>query len=366
MKKAIRISLLSIVALVLIFAMTIGGYVLYVVNQYYRIDDITELETDNPISIIMPINGEYSVITYNIGFGAYNHDFSFFMDAGVMLDDTPVYGTMSKALSREVVLTNTNGAINAMKNSPSDFYMFQEVDTESTRSHKVNQYEMLQGIGDEYSLTYGLNFHSAFLMYPLNDFHGTVNSGITTMSKYKVNSTSRYSFPVDLSFPNRFFDLDRCFILSRIPLDNDKELVMINLHMSAYDEGGTIRALQLAMLNTVLKAEYDKGNYVIAGGDFNHDIADSLNQFETTQKVPEWVFVLTDNNLTEGYRFASPTNAPTCRSTDMPYTKGVNYTVIIDGFIVSDNVNIETVATIDLDFMYSDHNPVKLNFTLVN
>lgn len=53
----------------------------------------------------------------------------------------------------------------------------------------------------------------------------------------------------------------------------------------------------------------------------------------------------------------------TCRSSDMPYQKGVNYTVILDGFIVSDNV--EAVAeNMDTDFTYSDHNPVKMTFTL--
>ena len=46
--------------------------------------------------------------------------------------------------------------------------------------------------------------------------------------------------------------------------------MLINLHMSAYDEGGTIRAKQLEMLNAVLSEERAAGNYVIAGGDFNH------------------------------------------------------------------------------------------------
>ena len=199
----------------------------------------------------------------------------------------------------------------------------------------------------------------------MNDFHVKVLSGITTLSKYKIDSTTRRSFPVDNSFPNKFFDLDRCFILSRIPLSNGKELVLINLHMSAYDKGGTIRALQLAMLNAVLREEYDKGNYVIAGGDFNHDIADSLNLFATEQKVPEWVFVLTDNDLTENFSFAAAVNAPTCRSTDMPYVKGSNYTVVIDGFIVSDNVNATFIENIDLDFEFSDHNPVRLTFSFI-
>jgi exonuclease III len=57
------------------------------------------------------------------------------------------------------------------------------------------------------------------------------------------------------------------------------------------------------------------------------------------------------------------TEVPTCRTADIPYKKGVNYTSVIDGFIVSDNI-IATAENIDADFMYSDHNPVKLTFKL--
>jgi exonuclease III len=37
---------------------------------------------------------------------------------------------------------------------------------------------------------------------------------------------------------------------------------------------------------------------------------------------------------------------------------------VIDGFIVSPNVEVLSVQTIDLDFKNSDHNPVKLTFAL--
>ena len=135
--------------------------------------------------------------------------------------------------------------------------------------------------------------------------------------------------------------------------------------MSAYDEGGKIRQQQLAMLNLVLTEEYNKGNYVIAGGDFNHDIANSINLYQTEQKVPEWIFQLDDTDLVEHYKFAGAINCPTCRSTDMPYEKGVNYTVVVDGFIVSDNVQIVKSENIDTDFEYSDHNPATLQFKLI-
>lgn len=84
---------------------------------------------------------------------------------------------------------------------------------------------------------------------------------------------------MDNGFITKFTDLDRCFTISYVPVDNGKTLALVALHLSAYDEGGKIRQKQLEMLNEVLLSEYEKGNYVIAGGDFNHDIAGTMDLF---------------------------------------------------------------------------------------
>ena len=47
----------------------------------------------------------------------------------------------------------------------------------------------------------------------------------------------------------------------------------------------------------------------------------------------------------------------------MTYEKGYGYTVTVDGFAVSDNV--EAVGeVINTEFAYSDHQPVKVTFKL--
>ena len=62
-------------------------------------------------------------------------------------------------------------------------------------------------------------------------------------------------------------------------------------------------------------------------------------------------------------RAVNLSSVPTCRGCDIPYEQGVTYTTTVDGFIVSDNVNA-TAENIDAGFAYSDHNPVKLTFSL--
>lgn len=366
-KKVFKNIALSIIALLMVIIIIVGCYLEYVIIQYYRIEDKKNLDVVDNSSLSLNLQDTYTISTYNIGFGAYEQSYSFFMDEGYMKDGTYVSGKYAKARSKDVVLANTNGSINTISALDSDFIFFQEVDKKANRSYKVNQYEMILKKFKEYDATYASNFHSAYLLYPFNDVIGKTEAGIVTLSKYDIDSSVRYSLPIDESFPTRFFDLDRCFSVNRIKLNNNKELVLINVHLSAYDEGGVIRKLQLEVLNAILKQEYEKGNYVIAGGDFNHDIVNSVNMFKTEQKVPEWVYTLDNDDLTNGYSFQSATNYPTCRSTDMPYTEGINYTVVIDGFIVSDNIEVVSSKVIDQEgklFLYSDHNPVRMEFKL--
>ena len=367
--KIALICILSFIGLVVVIG---GGYIGYISIQFYRLPaelDVTD-EIHHQVTTAVELDTSYHIATYNIGFGAYTRDFSFFMDSGEMLDGTKLSGTGSKAASKEVVLANTEGVINVISEHQPDFMFFQEVDIDATRSHHVNQYELLQNSFTEYASTFAYNFHSAFLFYPILDPHGATDAGIATFSKHQIDSSIRYKLPIDESFPNKFFDLDRCFMVTKIPVAGGKTLVLINVHLSAYDEGGIVRQAQMQLLTTILEAEYQNDNYVIVGGDFNHDIASSLNTFPTEQKVPEWVYVLEESQLPTGYRFASSNAKPTCRSTDMAYIPGVNYTVTIDGFIVSNNVetvqveNITTLGAEDISFMYSDHNCVVLEFQL--
>lgn len=352
-----------LVSLIALFILTVLGYVLYVVIDYNRIDDNLALEVENNSSETIMPEQFYTIMSYNIGFGAYSHDFSFFMDSGEMLTGKKVSGVNSKAKDKETVEKNTQGAINVISSYSPDFVLFQEVDIKATRSRNVNQKQLINEAFPKMASTFAVNFDSAYLMYPFNDPHGKSLAGLMTLSNYKIDSSIRRSYPVSTSFA-KFFDLDRCFDVIHLPVDGGKTLCLINSHMSAYDEGGTIREQQLAMLNQIMKEEYEKGNYVIVGGDFNHDIAGSLNAFASQQKVPEWVYVLEESDLADGFRFASAKNAPTCRSTDMPYTKGVNYSVVLDGFIISPNVEIIGINNVDTDFEFSDHNPVLFTFKL--
>ena len=50
--------------------------------------------------------------------------------------------------------------------------------------------------------------------------------------------------------------------------DDIREMVLYDLHLSAYTSDGTIATEQLALLLADMQAEYEKGSWCVAGGDF--------------------------------------------------------------------------------------------------
>ncbi|MGN0812879.1 MAG: endonuclease/exonuclease/phosphatase family protein [Candidatus Coproplasma sp.] len=372
--KHIAIGLAAVFALILLIVL---GYVVYVAVQYYRIEDNQALTTTQNAAQNVSVGQEYSVVSYNVGFGAYSPEYSFFMDEGVMKDGTVTKGIYAKGRDKADVEKNVAGQILTLQELNADFCFLQEADESAHRSYNINMVERFSSQLSGYSSTYACNFHTANLFYPFNDPIGIINGGIQTLSRYNIQSSLRRSFPVTTDFIDKLFDLDRCFTLHYLPIEgSDKMLVLMNVHMSAYDEGGKIRAQQLEMLNCVLSAEYAAGNYVIAGGDFNHCLIAAqfendeaaLSHYPTQQQIPDWVktSIFHKTEIASGFNIvASKDGAATCRGADMPYEKGVNYETVIDGFLVSDNVEVVSEYTIDTAYAYSDHNPVKMSFKLI-
>lgn len=362
-----------------------GGYVLYVVLSYNRIGNV-KLDIDHHATNEKAVVGKtYKALSYNIGFGAYSQDYTFFMDTGYDENGNETCGHYSTARSKEEVEFNTSGAIKTVSDNSPDFVMFQEVDTKSTRSYKINQDSKIQEAFSGFDHVHCVNFHTAFLPYPLYDMHGSVNGGLTTLSNIKIQNADRkeYTVPTGLS---KFFDLDRCFAVQEISVDNGKSLFIINSHMSAYDEGGKVRTKQIEELNAFLKEKHDSGDYVVIGGDWNHDLLTNNPEFPQytkenkpfgeKKKNPDWINYYFDDEhkspLTEGYSVVASDNVPTCRNNDIEWIPGKTYTCVVDGFIVSDNVTVVSHQNIQtkqgkkgLDgFAYADHDPAMLEFKL--
>ena len=342
--------------------LVVVGYLLYLLISYKRLPDDIKLTMNPPEKgtalEMVETDKVYSVVTYNLGFGAYTPDFSFFMDGG----------ESSVAESKESVVTTIAGAADMVKKMEPDFVLFQEVDLDSTRSYHVNQYEMLAQTFDTYTSNFAVNYDSAYLFYPFHKPHGKSKSSLATFSKYEMTGTVRRSLPISTSF-SKFFDLDRCYSITRIPVENGKELCLYNVHLSAYGNSDEIRAGQIGMLCGDMKADYEKGNYVICGGDFNHDLKnkefDPENEYSWAYPFPREMlpenFSLCMDAFSDEEKEKMPDSA---RNADMEYVEGVTFTVTLDGYIVSDNVDVIVYENLHTGYLYADHDPVWMCFSL--
>lgn len=351
---AIGIILAVIVVLVL-------AYVAYVFISYKRIDDNQMLQAEGTAQQQTIATGkELMVTSYNIGFGAYSDDYTFFMDGG----------KESWAFSEEAVYDNIAGAMGVIDEKDPDIALFQEVDFDATRSYHVDERVLVEDamkeVG-EYSYTFAQNYDSPFLMYPITQPHGKNKAGIMTFSKAQITEGLRRSLPIEEGF-SKVIDLDRCYSKSRVATDNGKELVIFNLHLSAYTAKAETAENQLAMLVQDMQEEYDKGNYCIAGGDFNRDLlGNSPEIFHTAVLDDNWAKPVNMDLFTDDITLVAPFDeqdlAASCRNPDKPYEKG-DFVVTVDGFIVSANVDVSYSNVIETDYKYSDHNPVMMKVKL--
>ena len=350
--KLLKILLCVLAALVLL----VGAYVAYVFIAYHRLPDSQTLEVRSAQTQQAQTGVPYKLVSFNTGFGAYEADYGFFMDGG----------TQSWAWSKERLLANMAAITGFLQGEEADFYFLQEVDQHATRTYHVNERELMEQALPGYDSVYAVNYDSPFLFYPLTQPHGKTLAGIMTFSRARISSALRRSLPIEDSLM-KLVDLDRCYSVSRVPVEGGKELVLYNMHLSAYTSDGTIANDQLRMLVDDMAAECEKGNYVVCGGDFNKDIlGDSSQYFGISGQDYTWAQPLPADIL-EGkpLQLIAASNAPSCRVAEGPYTPD-QFVLTIDGFIVSDNVEVLQNEVVDTGFAMSDHNPVRMTFILNN
>ena len=334
MRKALKVLLLLLLAVLVLAA----AYVAYVFLAYHRIPDNQVLTVEGSAANTLRPGGTYRALSYNIGFGAYEDDYSFFMDGG----------TESWAWSEERLKENLDEIAALLQKADADFYLLEEVDVDATRTYHFDESTVLR---------------SAFPQP-----HGASQAGMLTFSRYEISSALRRSLPIEGGF-RKFLDLDRCYSVCRLPVEGGRELVLYTLHLSAYSADGSISVEQLKLLLSDMQAEYEKGNYCVAGGDFNKDLlGDSARWFGEADQDYTWAQPLPEGILDgTGITLAAPLDenapVPSCRNADAPYHEG-QYVLTVDGFLVSGNVTVEEATVIDTGFAHSDHNPVSLTFTL--
>ena len=145
--------------------------------------------------------------------------------------------------------------------------------------------------------------------------------------------------------------------------------MIINLHHEDYDSGEG-KIAQTNLIKELMNNEVAKGNYIIVAGDFNQTFSNiDISKYPVLEGKWE-AGTINVEDFGSNFSFIYDDTYPTCRSLDQTLTDADDKTpehfqyYMLDGCIVSDNVQVNNVETINTEFKCSDHNPVVMKFVL--
>jgi len=359
MKPFLKKSLTILIILILI-PITLGiAFITTLAVTEYRPDEVENIQIHTNQSTKINLSTPIKIMTFNIGYASLSKTEDFVMDGG----------QKSRPDSKSLVVSNLDGILSIVAAYGADIHMFQEIDIASDRSFQINQLSIIQQQLPNQSTSYAPNFRVLFVPFPfsIGNMIGKVESGIVTTSSFDVAESSRIQLPGEFAWPVRLANLKRSLIVSRLPIQGTtRELVLINGHLSAYDDG-SMREQEMSKLKEIMTTEQQLGNYVIVGGDFNQTFPNAEGIFPITDTSNYVAPVIPATFLPLGFTYAIDLTMPTCRLLNQPYNPldpSTQY-YLIDGFIVSNNVEIIEVSTVNHQFEFSDHNPVTMSFRLL-
>ena len=351
-----------------IVVVSVGVYAAYLEVSWVRFDNTMDVGVERGVSSTLEVGSEYTAVTYNVGGCFSDKSLSYYRAEGDMVDGSHTEGKHAIATVPGSVQRNLETCSKTLGDLRPDFVLAQTVDRDSMRSHGVDQVEGLSSALANLSYAYAVDYHSPFLAYPMTEPQGNVNSGLLTMAATRVTSATRVSLPTLLAFPTKYLEPDTCALVERIPTSDGRELVLVNFHLADYDARGTVRERQLSALFELLSTEARQGNYVIAGGSLNCLLGPDQVNYRSLQYMPAYLGTLESTPLPEGITCVASDNCvdvPSMRALNIPYIEGASYACTSDGFLVSSNVTA-TATTVDTGFEASNHNPVRLTFSLMS
>ena len=285
-----------------------------------------------------------NLTVWNLGYGGLGRESDFVADGGTHMFPP----------SRAAVRANVD-AINALVGEDeADVFIFQEI----AYGGPVNYWVNLKGALDRTlagrNSVFFADFRTRLMPWPLRMEHGQA-----IYSHFGVESADVVPLPAE---DTAIFGVKRRYasVVARMPIEGSEHgWTIASVHLAAFDPDAAVRTRQLRELLAWAQREYESGQHVVLAGDWNFQIAETNFPNTTEERFLFWLFPFPQDALPEGWRIGADASVPSVRTNYQPYVVGENYVTTIDGLIVSPNVEIESVAGVDLGFEHTDHQPVR-------
>jgi len=338
--KAMRYSLISILILFV-------SFIVIKIVDFIRFDNslksIEDAQSINKINgKLLDVNDKIKIFTWNTGYGNFKNS-------------KTIKSVKNKLTDKEYININYQGIKGLIFDNKYDIILLQE-----SSSKFIKMFSEIYK--KKYSFFFAFNLKDVVLSP-----EGLIDLGLSTITPLQMASALRLKLPGKMPFPFNLITFKRCLLETRFPY-KDKELVIYNVHTEFFDVKEKIRTEELRFIKEKILHEFNKGNYVIAGGDWNLILPgverDRFKPWTTAIFFTNFLKDFHKGWTPEGWHWAYPKDMATMRTSERIYEKGKNYTTIFDGFILSPNIEIINVTGINLDFEYSDHQPVSIEIKL--
>jgi endonuclease/exonuclease/phosphatase family metal-dependent hydrolase len=283
---------------------------------------------------------EIEVLSWNLGFGGLGEGAEFYPDGGRRFIPS----------SRREVLRYAQGIGEFVRQAGADVFLFQEAARPSAVNHRLDLLAELEARLPGRWKAWSPDVAIAF---------PRVSVGLATFASGPPARVERLELPGQTRWQRYHL------LVTRFPVAGGfGELVLANVHLSAFDPAASVRHRQLEAVTAFLQAEERRGAHVVLGGDWNLLLAETRFPHTTARRHLFWLHPLPPGFPPAVWRLAADPRAATVRTLERPYARGENYTAVIDGFLVSPNLTVREVRTVDLGFRFSDHQPVAVRLRL--
>ncbi|MEZ5997488.1 MAG: hypothetical protein R3B98_02200 [Hyphomonas sp.] len=293
---------------------------------------------DQPAAAAEPL----VVMTWNIGYAGLGEESDFKADGGHML----------RPPGKDVVKKNLAGVEGVLREKQPDVLLMQELAGPGFLTMGVDVLGGVKSALPGYSMFFSSDIRTRYFPGPMSLKHG-----LGTFMRVAHGPTEIIRIPEEPGTIMGF--IKRRYHVQVTELDvAGQPWVVINVHLSAFDEGANTRMEQLRKVLDLADSYYQQGKAVVVGGDWNMRLAPTDFPYTADPSAQFWIHDFPREELGSGWQLAIDPTVPSVRTNEQPYTAGVNYTTNIDGLLLSPNVVLDSAKGVDLGFKYTDHQPV--------